>query len=611
MSSEGPNGDDASEGSGVELRSSTSLPLPALVLTGIAGSPGYAIGPTWVVDVAHAGVVHRSISRDGIAVEVQRFERAVQQTVVELREVVNTSSVGGAETSILEAYILMVCDPTLMASVQQRIKSDRRCAEWAVDTVIREMSLTLKQSENRYLAERSHDIEFVGERLLRVLTGKASGITLPEGPTPFILVARDLSPAETLGLTKDRVLALVTEAGTRTSHTAILARALDIPAVMGVGDILSQIQPGETALVDGSHGVVALRPSPTAIATARLREERYRSVASGLRRRRRQPTTTQCGVAVQLKANIEFSGEALTALENGAQGIGLYRTEFLYLDRTDLPSEEEQYQTYARVLESTAPLSVTLRTFDIGADKFPRSLAAPLEPNPALGLRAVRLALERPELFLTQLRALVRATAHGRGRILLPMISAVHEFRGARALLQEAINDVDKQGLPRAPEIPLGMMVEVPSAAILADTFAREAEFLSIGTNDLVQYTLAVDRSNRQLVRLASFFDPSVLQLVANVVRAGERHGRSVAVCGSMASDPLAAILLVGMGLRELSMEASAIGTVKEALGRVTVSEAEAAWVACAVLSEAEAVDTELAQRFAPRMSDLLDREVE
>lgn len=604
------------EASGVDIPindpvSFASLPLPSLLLAGIAGSPGYAIGPTWVVDVERAGVVHRAISRQLVPDEIERFACAVEQTAADLREVVATSSVGRAEISILEAYILMVCDPTLKEKVQSRIRSERKCAEWSLDIEIRELSLGLRGSENTYLAERSRDIEFVGQRIQRVLTGGASGISLPESPTPYILVAHDLSPAETSGLSKDRVLAIVTEVGTRTSHTAILARALDIPAVVGVGEILSKINPGEVALVDGSRGVVALRPTEQAIATAKLRDERYQAVASGLWRRRSQPATTECGIAVQLNANIELPTEAPLALEKGAQGIGLYRTEFLYLDRPDLPSEDEQYQLYARVLETMAPLTVTLRTFDIGGDKLASAFAVPTTLNPALGLRAVRLGLERPELFLTQLRAMVRASAHGRARILLPMIAAAQEFRRVRLLLDQAIREVDEAGQPRAPSIPLGMMVEVPSAAILAHVFAQEAEFLSIGTNDLVQYTLAVDRGNRELVKLASFFDPAVLQLIVGVVRAGEKWSRGVAVCGTMASDPLAAILLLGMGLRELSMEASAIATVKETVGRVSIAEAVAAWERCAMLGDAQAVEAELAMLFAPRISDLLGRDFE
>jgi phosphotransferase system enzyme I (PtsI) len=312
-------------------------------------------------------------------------------------------------------------------------------------------------------------------------------------------------------------------------------------------------------------------------------------------------------VPIDLKANIELAAEAGAALAQGARGIGLYRTEFLYVDRASLPSEDEQYEIYRQVLERMAPLPVTLRTFDIGGDKFVSSFQVPSDMNPALGLRAVRLALERPGIFLTQLRAMVRASAHGPMRIMVPLVSAVHELRAVRGLLAQATQEVDDAGQARAAEIPLGIMVEVPSVAVLADHFAAIADFLSIGTNDLVQYALAVDRSSRRLARLASFLDPSILHLMANVVRAGHSHRRPVSVCGAMASDPLGAILLVGMGLRELSMEASAIAEVKEALSRVTLDEARE--VAAAALEQADAEDVErlLAESFAVRIADLLD----
>jgi phosphoenolpyruvate-protein phosphotransferase (PTS system enzyme I) len=327
----------------------------------------------------------------------------------------------------------------------------------------------------------------------------------------------------------------------------------------------------------------------------------------GLRELRDEPAVTQCGAAVNLQANIELAIEANIALELGAQGIGLYRTEFLYVDRRTLPDEEEQYETYRRVVEIMAPRPVTLRTFDIGGDKFVSSFQLPREMNPALGLRAVRLGLARPDLFKTQLRAMVRASAHGIVRIMVPMVASIGEMRAVRGLLEEAIAEVDEAGAERAQSIPLGCMVEVPSAAILAGEFARIAEFLSVGTNDLVQYALAVDRTSRELAGLASYFDPAIVRLIHGVVQAGVEGERAVSVCGAMASDPLAAILLVGMGLRSLSMEASAIPEVKAALARVTLDEARDAAARAFAAATAQEVEQGLAESFAPRLADLLD----
>jgi phosphotransferase system enzyme I (PtsI) len=588
---------------------SEAEPAPRSVepLVGLGGSPGFATGPAWVVDVEQPGVVHRRVEAAEVSLELARFHAAVAEASADLRDVIKRAKKKSLERSIVETYVLMVQDETLRKAVERKVRGELQCAEWALDTTIREMSTALRQKENAYLAERSHDIEFVGKRLLDVLTGKRTGLVLPEGEQPFVLVARDLSPAETAGLSKERVLALVTEGGTRTSHTAILARALQIPAVVGVPQLLSQVVHGETLVVDGFRGVVTLHPTAEQIFSAREREERYLRLATGLTRSRSRPATTRCGVPVILRANIELPSEAKLAIESGAQGIGLYRTEFLYVDRHEPPSEDEQYETYREVVEALAPHPVTLRTFDIGGDKFASHFLLPHEMNPALGLRAVRLGLERPELFLAQLRAMVRASAHGKLRVMIPMIAALGEYRQVKALLARAIAEVGERGQPCASEIPLGMMVEVPSAAVLSAVFAKHAAFLSVGTNDLVQYTLAVDRGSQRLVKLGSFFDPAVLRLISTVLHAGEAAGKPVSLCGTMASDPLSALLLVGMGLRELSMEASAIGAVKEAIFRVSVEEAERVYAECALLEEAEQVEGRLTQRFGSLVGDLVD----
>jgi len=312
---------------------------------------------------------------------------------------------------------------------------------------------------------------------------------------------------------------------------------------------------------------------------------------------------TRCGQAISLKGNIELPGKAILALDQGAQGIGLYRTEFLYVNRKDLPNEDEQYETYRRVLEAVLPLPVTLRTFDIGGDKFVSSMQVPGDMNPALGLRAVRLGLARRDLFLTQLRAMVRASAHGPLRIMIPMIASLGELREVRLLLDRAITEVDAAGHARAPHVPLGIMVEVPSAAILADRLAPETEFMSIGTNDLVQYALAVDRSSPALAYLASFFDPAILRLIRGVIEAGAKYSRPVFVCGAMASDPLAAVLLVGMGLRELSLEASSIPDVRAGLESITIAEAEATAEQARECSTAAEVEDLFRDAFGERVA--------
>lgn len=575
-----------------------------VVLDGIAGSPGYGIGKTLVVDTRRHGYPRRHIPKHIADDEVDRFKRAVESAAEELREVEERTRARATrvESSILAAYLLMVEDDTLHGEVERHIRIDHLCAEWALSATIEEMTTQLRQGTDPYLAERSHDFEFVGDRILGALAGRASILALPGDRAPCILVAHDLSPAETAGLTRDRVLGIVTEVGTRTSHTSILARALEIPAVVGVSGLLGRVGDGDLLAVDGVHGRVVVNPFAELMAEHQDRSRRFAAAVLARQKLRDRPIVTRCGATIDLRANIELPNEADVALAQGARGIGLYRTEFLYVDRSEPPSEDEHYETYRRVVETVAPLPVTLRTFDIGGDKFVSSLQLPTDMNPALGLRAVRLGLARPDLMLTQLRAMIRASAHGPMRIMVPMIASIGELRAVRALFERARNEVDAAGHKRGEHIPLGMMVEVPSAAILAHEFAREAEFFSIGTNDLVQYSLAVDRSSPELAYLASFFDPAILRLIRNVVDAGRAHGRPVTLCGAMASDQLAAVLLLGLGLRELSMEASAIPAVREAIGEVTLAETNELVRDVWKLLTAAEVEHCLLDRFAERL---------
>jgi phosphoenolpyruvate-protein phosphotransferase (PTS system enzyme I) len=582
-----------------------------LVLTGLAGSAGLAIGRAVVVGERRVSIVRRRIQRHVVDDEVERFVQGVARAVLDLREVAKKAgaSLPKAELSILEAYILMLSDDGLKDDVERRIRVDHQCAEWAVEGASREMAEQLRRSGNAYLAERSHDFEFVGDLVQRALVRGCQPTSLPEITEPGVVVARDLSPAETAGLDKNKVLALVTEVGTRTSHTAILARALEIPAVVGVSGLLAEVASGDELVVDGYRGLVTRAPTQEIINVATLRAERHLALSRDLHAGRDAPSRTKCGVDIVIRANIELPSEAKIALYEGARGIGLYRTEFLYVDRTTSPSEDEQYEVYRAVVEQVAPDPVIVRTFDIGGDKFVSAFQAPPQMNPALGLRAVRLGLARPELFLEQLRAIVRASAHGSVQIMIPMLASVSELTAVRDLLNDAIEQVDAKGQPRAETIPLGAMIEVPAAAIMANEFAVIAEFMSIGTNDLIQYALAVDRTSRELAALASPFDPAILRLIRQVVEAGQNRARPVSVCGAMASDPLAVVLLLGMGIRQLSMEAGAIPGIREAIARVAVREAEAMVLETLEMATAGEILAAVAEAFAPRFADLLEPE--
>ncbi|MDI1432797.1 phosphoenolpyruvate--protein phosphotransferase [Polyangium sorediatum] len=579
------------------------------VLRGIAGSPGVAIGKVVVFGQSRAHCPRRTIGPGEIDAEVARFEEAVARAQRDLREMSQRLTERSAEASILEAYVLMTGDPVLAEAVRHQIQKEKRAAEWAVAEASDVIAKRLAALDDPYLSERSHDVLFIGDRILR-----AFGTSVPEQQNlrldgPSIVVAHDLSPADTAAMINQPVVGFVTEVGTRTSHTAIMARALEIPAVVGVTDALKRISGGDLVVVDGLRGSVLVGPQPRELDEARARGERHTALSRELSVSRDREATTQDGVRVTLRANVELPAEAILARDHGAEGIGLYRTEFLYIDRSLPPTEDQQFEIFRAVVETMRPMPVTLRTFDIGGDKFISSLKLPPEMNPMLGLRAVRLALSQPEVFLEHLRAMVRASAYGEVKIMIPMIASLSELRQVRVLLEQAIEQVKARGLPCADEIPLGIMVEVPAAAVLVDLFAQEASFMSLGTNDLVQYTLAVDRTSRSLAYLASSFDPAILRLIRSVVRAGEGWSCPVSICGAMASDPLAAVLLVGLGMRDFSMEAAAIPEIKEALRRVTLVEAEAVAREALRFGTSDEVEHCVAEAFAPRLYDLLTGE--
>lgn len=591
------------------------------VLRGIAGAPGVAIGTAVVLERKRAPYPRRRIGPHEAAREKARFFEAVQRAQDDVRDVASraadapapshltgSASELGIERSILDTYVMMIGDETLAAAVTKIIDGQGRCAEWAVVDACDALAARLAASGDPYLGERSHDVSFVGERIVRALLGE-TGRTLPALTQPSIVVAHDLSPADTASMVNEPVVGLVTEMGTRTSHTALMARALEIPAVVGVTGALSRIATGDVIVVDGLRGAVTIEPTAPELDGARARAARFREHARELSASREQAAETKDGARLFIRANVELPAEAILAREQGADGIGLYRTEFLYIDRAEPPSEDEQLEVFRAVVEAMRPRPVVLRTFDIGGDKFVSNFKLPPEMNPMLGLRAVRLALSRPGVFLTQLRAMVRASAYGDVRIMVPMVSRLDELRQVSALLREAIAEVRAAGHAVADSIPLGVMIEVPSAAIMAAAFAQEAAFLSLGTNDLIQYSLAVDRTSRTLAYLASPFEPAIIRLIDGVVRAGATCRRPVSICGAMATDPLAALLLLGLGVRDFSMEAAAIPEIKEVLRRATVAEAEAvASVAlgCATASEVEHC---VAEAFAPRLYDILTTE--
>jgi len=537
---------------------------------GIAASPGVAIGRVAVFDRRSVPVKRRRIDDDAIDEEVERLEGAMADARTEVEELLEDlgDDAGPDHRLLLQTQLLMLGDELLSTAAINAIRQESMNAEWAVRRTVDRMCERLADAPEAYFRERAEDVRLVGEHVLRVLTG-VEARTLPSVSDPVILVASDLTPAEAAQLTQTRLLAIVTDAGSALSHTAILARALRVPAVVGCAGITRALGPGDTAIVDALQGEVILFPDEEEVAQAEARAERFTAFTGRLRDAEPGAAETADGVRVALHANVELELEVGHAKREGADGIGLYRTEFLYLDRREPPSEDEQVAVYERVARRMAPRPVTFRTFDLGADKMPHAMRR--GPNPALGLRALRVAFEQPELLVTQLRALLRAAVAGDVKVMFPMVASVSDLRRAVVLLERARSDLEAEGASYGP-VSVGSMLEVPSAVLVADQLATECDFFSVGTNDLTQYTLAVDRTDPRVAHLASSLEPSVLRLLERARAVSEQSGTAISICGDLAADPVATPVLIGLGLTTLSMPTPAIPLVAEAVRRLDAS---------------------------------------
>ena len=550
------------------------------VLHGYAVSSGITVGYAHLVSTARLEVAHYEIAEDAVDAEVERFDRAMQTARDQLGALKDhiASDAPAELEAFLDLHRMILDDSALASAPRELIRKRRANAEWALVQQMERLVERFEEIEDPYLRERKADVQHAVERVLKVLMGaKTLAEPAASEEQKLIVVAHDLSPGDMILFKRHNYGGFVTDVGGVTSHTAIVARSLGIPAIVGLHHARQTVAEGELLIVDGVRGVLIVNPDPLVLAEYRRRQAELKAERQRLKRLKKTPAATLDGTPVELFANIELPQDAAEALDAGAQGVGLFRTEFLFLNRRDLPGEEEQFEAYRQVVAAMKGLPVVLRTLDVGADKAleGNGPAAQNIPNPAMGLRAIRFCLSEPQMFLTQLRAILRASHYGPVRILLPMLAHAHEIEQTLTLMRQAKQQLDERGQPYDADIKIGGMIEIPAAALALSIFMKRLDFLSIGTNDLIQYTLAVDRTDDAVAHLYDPLHPAVLTLVANTIQTATRGGVPVAVCGEMAGDPLLTRLLLGLGLRNLSMHPSQLLTIKERILRTNLAEVQ------------------------------------
>jgi phosphoenolpyruvate-protein phosphotransferase (PTS system enzyme I) len=547
------------------------------ILKGIPASPGIIIGPAYVIgDKNKVHINHTYLaSFPQVTQEIERFRDAVLETRQEITTIKNSISGEFQEhVYILDTHLLILQDKLLYDETIRIIQQEKINAEWALQQAVKKAQALFNKIADPYIKSRIQDVEDVSERVLRHLTG-GNPFYLGNLSDPVIIVTHDLSPVDTTQISVDKVQGFITETGGKTSHTAIMAQSLEIPAVVGLEKATLEIDTGYTLILDGLNGTVVLNPDPQMLDIYLQRKKKFEDFKYDVGKSSFLPAITLDEHQTQILANIEFQEEVDLALDYGADGIGLYRTEFLYLRQQQLPTEVELFEDYQTVAKMMAPNRVTIRTLDIGGDKFASHLEYAPGINPAMGLRAIRFCLKEQTIFRIQLRAILRASAYGQVRLMFPLISGIQEVTAAHRILEEVKAELRREGHAFNPDIPVGLMIEVPSAVILADLLAQEADFFSIGTNDLIQYALAIDRGNKYVANMYQPLHPAVLRMIKQVVDAGHAAGISVAVCGEMAGDPVYTPILLGLGVDELSMNAVAIPVVKRIVRNASLEEAQ------------------------------------
>jgi phosphotransferase system enzyme I (PtsI) len=542
---------------------------------GIGVSPGVAISTALVLHAENLVIPERHIAQERVQEELRRLDDALSRCMADLTSVRDSIKAAHAPEagSILDFHIAILRDKSMITPMHHEISIHLTTAEYAVSTVMRRYATTFEKMTDVYMSERVKDVHDIEKRILRMLIGQRQGDLL-HLTHDVILIANDLLPSQAAALDRTHVKGFATDAGGRTSHTAIVARAMGIPAVVGLGNITAEVTAGDTVVIDGTRGVVIVNPDTEQLAEHEEAGRKFTAMGDELAGLADLPAQTLDGHIVSLQANIEFAGDIDDALKHGAQGIGLYRTEFLYLSSDHEPSEEEHYQAYADAVRRLGGRPLVIRTLDLGADKYTQTQAANPERNPFLGDRSIRMCLHDIPMFKRQLRAILRSSTLGDVRIMFPMICTLMELRQAKMVLRDVEEELEDEAVEFRRDIPVGMMVEVPSAALMCNQFAREVNFFSIGTNDLIQYTLAVDRTNEKVAGLFCPAHPAVLLLLRDVIRAGTRNSISVSVCGEMAGDPMYTLLLLGLGLNTFSMNGPDVPEVKKVIRSTSMEHA-------------------------------------
>ncbi len=546
------------------------------ILTGIDASPGICIGKAYLVDTEGVEVVQKySIEEKNLVTEINRFKAAVKTATDELHEIIEkTPEVFRQHAYILETHMVLLKDKMLYGKTIETIRNNQVNAEWALKNVVSTIRSMFETISDPYLKERSTDIVQVSDRIIRSLTG-ADTVNIAEIDKRVILVANDLSPADTSQIQVDRVKGFVTDRGGKASHSAIIARTLEIPAIMGLGNATELIKNDDLIILDGSAGIVIIHPNEKTLIEYEERKIQFEEHHAAMTRSSYLPAETLDGFRLVVMGNIELPEEIVSVIDHGGDGIGLYRTEFQYMNRPDFPTEDELFDKYRDVIEVMAPKPVTIRTLDINGDKALENASNSEEENPALGLRAIRYCLKKPDIFKTQLRAILRAAVHGNVRVMFPMISGCDEIHEAKRLLKEAADSLDKEGIIYQSGIEVGILIEVPSAVVMADAMADLVDFFSIGTNDLIQYSLAIDRGNREVAHLYHPLNPAILRMLKHVADVAKEKDVKMAMCGEMAGDPFHIPILLGLGINELSMNPQAIPAVKTMIRSMRTKDAQ------------------------------------